>query len=121
MNLNSWPDALGEYFAGLLKWEDRLPVIAPWGQQRVFEMLRWHKVEPLARELHLSSPCPLADFQDLFQSERLKQLFRDEIIQGQLQEIAEAFEQAHLEFLVLKGPLWAEQIYPSALHQHLGI
>jgi hypothetical protein len=37
-----------------------------------------------------------------------------------LQEIDHTFQQNNLKFLVLKGPLWAEQIYPSALFRHLG-
>jgi hypothetical protein len=120
MQPNRWPEALYEYFAGLLQGDDRLHVIAPWGPDMVFEALRWHKVEPLARELHLAGPHPLPEFQALFHAEHLRQLFRDEIIQGQLHELARAFQEATIEFLVLKGPLWAEQIYPSAHHRHLG-
>jgi hypothetical protein len=115
-----WPEALYEYFAGLLQGEDRLKVIAPWGQDQVINALRWHKIEPLARELHLASPHPLPEFQALFQAEHLRQLFRDEIIQGQIKEIAEVYEAAQIEFLVLKGPLWGERIYASAQHRHQG-
>jgi hypothetical protein len=119
-NPNSWPRALCQYFAGLLNGEDRLPLIAPWGQERVAEALRWHNLEPLARELHLAGGHCLPEFQPLFQAERIRQQFRDEIIQGQLHEIATAFQDRGIEFLALKGLLWAEQIYPSALYRHVG-
>jgi len=120
MNRNSWPHALGNYFEGILQGEDRLPVISPWGQNLIFKMLLWHKVEPLARELHLASPCQLPEFQALFQAERLRQFLRDKIIQDQLHELEKAFRESGIELIILKGPLWAEHIYPSALFRHLG-
>lgn len=120
MNPQSWPEALRVYFAGLLNGEDRLHLIAPWGAEPVAEALRWHNLEPLARELHLASGHCLPEFQALFQAERIRQVFRDEIIQGQLAEIAGAFQAGGTACLVLKGLLWAERIYPAANYRHLG-
>lgn len=119
-NQHFWPDALCEYFEGLLKGEDRLYLIAPWGHASVAEVLGWHKLEPLSRELYLSGPCPLPEFEAPFQAERIRHLFKADIVQGQLQEIESVFRENKIEFLVLKGPLWAEHIYPSALWRHLG-
>lgn len=121
MRASRWSKVLFKYFQGLLKWEDGLYLVAPLGEKLVMEALRWHKVEPMARELYLSSPsrsCP--EFQPLFEQGRIHQLLRDEIIFRQLKEIEGAFRGSGIEFLVLKGPFWAQQIYPSALWRHLG-
>jgi len=121
MNSSSWPKDLYQYFQGLLKLEDRLSLLVPWGQESVMNILQWHKVEPTARELHLSVPsrsCP--EFHSIFEEERMRQSLKDEIVFRQLKEIEEAFRKGQLEFMVLKGLFWGEQIYPSALWRHIG-
>jgi len=121
MMRSRWSKALFKYFQGLLKWEEGLYLVAPWGKQLVRKAFSWHKLEATAREFYLSSPShPCPEFQSLFQEERVCQILKDEIIFRQLKEIDGAFRGGGIEFLVLKGPFWAEQVYPSALWRHLG-
>lgn len=121
MNSSSWPKVLYQYFEGLLKWEDRLSLLVPWGQDLVMKVLQWHKVESTARELHLSSPSrPCPEFQYPFEEERMRQSFKEEIVSSQLKEIDGAFRRDKIEFVVLKGMFWGEQIYPTALWRHIG-
>jgi len=120
MSIPVRPAAVRGYLSGLLKGEDHLHLIASWGQTPVLQFLQWHKVEPIARELHLASPSPLPGFAPLFRNERLRHLLQEEVIRRQFQEIAAAFAAQSQEFLVLKGFFWGEQIYPSSLWRHLG-
>jgi len=121
MNSTLWPKVLLQYFQGLLKWEDRLYLLVPWGQDMVMKVLQWHKVEPTARELHLSMPSrPCPEYHSIFEEERMRHFFKEEIVFRQLNEIEEAFRKDQLEFMVLKGLFWGEQVYPTALWRHLG-